>query len=826
MSAPSPAETVKPIVPQNTGRYTHAFLDSVFGPGTYHLRTFKLNDLADRTILQQATECLEDQSLSLAYMSDEKLTCLWLHNHPGWMKFCEAKGIEITASPKISKRLTMMTRTAYLHHIAPVGEIKIQVVRPDEFSDYQGMLDDSTKGRILDGANVISRELLEKMITRGSKIIDEGADDPWRKGFHNRAIDGMGDGSIRVSTPDGQIKGDVLFSTRERMGGMDILTVQDNIKSEFKTHDFVFALVEPYPHWRPHLFSPDVPAPKGVWSDDQSMSWLGDWLYPPNELKEALYDIGKRINDDINAHRYPNFFLKVDNLTDELTTVGSFQGQALMWEQSGPGRNQTPTHAREGTSLPQSIFLQERIGQGVTNQLAMQRRWPVRCAAQLHVATDSWLHMAGFADADEHPWPFPEPQTPRGKVWVHEPTNRLVYNDLDFIEVYDRHGGWDSDDQVKAFFRTWKGRRRVIVLRSPNSWGEYDIKDYTPNSWFPTWKTHTGKTISFPKVADDRPEFLDEMDVTYEYDSLDPVTIGVASAGTGGASGRPYTQAMVKKAMEVARDFQGVFGSRINADIVYFRTMKDYRRSQMASVESMVDASTQTQSARAKELITKDTQQVINEMANSDAVADRVLWQQRIGKFDPRMSYAYLDWSDLVITHNEMTNTFRRDYFASAQNAVNNIDPDILTLGKRLVSKGYEMVNWYYRLMRNLPRPEGMTQRAFCIEVNDRMTAALLPLNPAHRADILLGMARACYMRKRGNQFKDTVLFQMGTYLNSPSVFRFYLDAIQFYQIGDVNPLFSHTCSACGNQVHITDRMAEQQAWVSRKLPPHGCVAA
>lgn len=827
-----------------TGRYTRVFLNSVVGEGNYTVKPFSLADLKTADGMRRAEEALDDPTLSFAYMSDAKLTCVWLHPYPGWMEFCKHLGIRIKPSPKIAKRLTVMTRTAYLHTMhaisdvtinprGPVpGKLNIRSVRPGEFSDltigdeYQNFFDETCQlseddmVKVLDGANVISRELVEEMMTNGSKVVEDlfrrtGKGNPFDKAYYNVAIDYTSSMSLRITTPNGLIKGDTLVAPREHMGGFDVLYCSENIKGELCTDDFVFILAEPHPA-EDHN-SNELPTSRLVWTDDQSMTWLGDWLYDRRQLKAAMRDFADHVERDITENRYPSFWTSTEKLDDQYSTIQQFQAQSLEWERYGPERkSRNPANPNHGTSLSQSIFLQERVAQGAINKLAKKRRWPIMCAVYVHVATDAWLHMAGYSGHGEHPWPFEEPETPRGCAWIHEDSGRLVYNDLDFIELYDRHGGWDLDDSIKVHFRTYQGRKVLVNVRSPNSWGEYDIKDYVEGTWYPTWTTVEGDVIEFPEVGDGpRPDYLEELDIDYDYPALDPDTLGVADQEHA-LRGNRYTKDMARKAVKTAVKFDGVFGSRANADMVYFHTMKTYRRKQLAPIEAMVDACTQEQSDKALELIEKDTKDVRQEIVRSGNRADRLLWRQRFIHFDKGMRYGYLDWSDMTISHDELCALYQRRLMELAQRTAEVINPDIMDLGRVGEANGRKLYDWFYELNGTMPTLEGESKNERWKRIHSTIVDRLIQLPDVTIYNLILGIARYAYTHKRGNAYKDTVLFQTGDF-GEPSIFHWYLDAIQFYGIGDPSWSAVVECSNCNNSRYFLDRVDYQAMLINGK---------
>ena len=773
-----------------TGRYSRAFLNKLFGD-RYTIRTFKLDELTTREGYATAMASLQDDTLSLAYMSDTKLTCLWVHDYPGWLEFCKPLGIEITSSPKIAKRLTVITRLTYLHTFRGVDDIDIGFVDPSEFSKYD--LGEEMNVRFLDGANIISRELLEEMMTNGSNFIDETFKtapvgktwgNPWEKALINRAIDRAGTFSIRITGPFGLIKGDAICVPKAQIpGGHDVLSCKENVKKELITNNFVYVLAEPHPGVKRHEFSKDEPAPPPVWSDDQSVSWLGEWLFPRKQLVECLKDFAESTYSEIEQGNYPKFFVDTAKRSEEHVTIAQFQGQALQWE-------------AEGLGLEQSIFLQERIGQGAVNQLSKKRRWPIPCAIYVHVGNDSWLHMAGYyPEEGEHPWPFFEPHTPEGMVWFHEETGRLIYNDKDFAELYDRHGGWDLDDSVKAHYRTMNGKKVIVVVRSPNAMGEYDIKDYAPGTYYPTWEHYDGTITEFPEIKGERPPFIEELDITYRFTSLSPETLKT----------KVYSRDVVKEATDMSKRFMGVFGKRANADIAYYGTFSDYRREQLAPIEAIVDACTQEQSEWALDLISQDTEDIIEELKNASVAVDRTLWKQRIKRFYPGMKYEHLEWSHLAVLHDNLCDLYQKKFFELAQRTVDHVDPDVFNLGTMFKGKGEILVKWYYQLVHTIEPMKNETRTEFCHRINDIMCDVLQKLPDHLIYNNVLAMARYVYSNQHGNEYKDTAIFQTGPYLQ-PSIFNYYIDALKFYGIGEENWSVLTRCSQCSTEEWLTDR--------------------
>jgi hypothetical protein len=791
-----------------TGRYHRGFLNELYGKNNYVVRSYSLGELTRGGKKNEAMQHLSDPDLSLAYMSDQKLVMLWVKDNPGWLNCLDSAGIDITYSPKIAKRLTLLTRLAYLYTKKELNEVNIGTVKPGDFSVYD--VDEDTEEKFLDGANVISRELMEEMITKGSQNIDEtfaascdnscadpckvhGRGNPWDKERINRAIDECGTVSLRVLGPFGLVKGDAIVVPREQIpGNYDVLYCEGNAKKEIRSNDFIFVLAEPHPKVRNGSFTSKTPAPPGVWSDDQTTSWLGSWLYPQDVLYEAMLDMTETTYENIEKGFFPKFFNDASKLKNLNNLMDQFQTQSILWETQGLG-------------IGRSIFLQERVIQGELQKISNKKRWPIPCAMYVHVANDSWLHMAGFYDADndEHPWPNHDAITPPGSVWYHEETGRLIYNDLDFANLYNRHGGWDLDDSVKAHYRTIDGRKKIVIVRSPNSMGEYDVKDYIPGTYHPVWQKRDGSTIEFPEVYGDAPPYLEELTINYTQKDLSP------KAEHDGI----YSVDKVKQAVNMAIRFSGVFGIRANADMAYFFATGDYRREQLAPIESIVDACTQEQCEESLHLIEADTRNIIEEMKEKTKIIDRALWLRRVSrKLDPQVTYRNLGYAQMVAKHAYICAAYKKRYFDLVQRVPDLIPNEIFELGKRYEIAGAQLVNYYYEQMSKIPVDlETQDRNELIYKINDSFVEILMNA-AANTEDLVLAMAAHVYSIPRKGQYKDTVLFQSGKFSYQNSVFNLYLDAINLYKIGADEFLAD---AVCDKTTHVFHDRVQYQAFLN-----------
>jgi len=422
--------------------------------------------------------------------------------------------------------------------------------------------------------------------------------------------------------------------------------------------------------------------------------------------------------------------------------------------------------------------------------------------------------MAGFYDAetDDHPWPFDSARTPEGTCWYHEKTGRIVYNDLDFAKAYRRHGGWDLDDSIRVHARSINGRKVFVNVRSPNSMGEYDIKNYVEGTFAPKWLQSDGTYLEFPEISNQRPPYIEELNIKYQYENLSHETLGISDMDSS-----DYTQDMVKNSAKMAISFRGAFGRRANADMIYFETFKDYRIQQLAPIEAIVDACTQEQSNQALELINEDRENVLDEVRYSNQVIDLLLWEKRAGRPEPGMKYHELAFSKLAMRHQMYCEIYKRAYFDLAQRTPEVIDKNVFSLGNAYESKSRLVVKWFYELRHTLDRDVNETNGSFYQRINDMICDHLIStLSRLTIYDIVLGMASYIYSNMHGNEYKDTVLFQDST-PGKDSIFNFYLEAIDYYGIGQEDWSKSLPCPECKTNRNYRDRRMFQKARVTEK---------
>lgn len=832
---------LQPKQTQNhTGRYRRAWLDHLFGEDGYSVYSLKVdNDFAkEREIENLIRNIRSENSLTLINQTDDNFTCLLVHDEEkqGWMKALEEHGVEIVASPKTPKRITALTRHVYLAVVRDFRdgdeEIPVVMVEPDTFSDHkQGdkvsffndpvdrsvtrrtTLSATQAAMFLDGGSVISKEILEEMICNGARFIERNLHNPYDTVI-NQKYDNAYSGQIRLVGPDGQIKGDTLVATREEMaralknagiplpecGYVDVISTADNLKHEVRWTKGQYLVFEPHP------IKGGSDAQRGKthqYTDQQYLTWMHDWLFTSNELLMHLHEYVNHVVDKLQRGEIPAYFRSTGKLEDPTSSIERFQYTSLMYD-------------RHGLGILSSVSLLKRIMNGAIKQLVKDRsdpKFPIPCSMYAHVATDSWLRACG---RDPKDWPNGEGQTPRGYIWYDEKTDRMVYNDLDFVEDYDRHGGFDLDDAVKYFARTWRGTRVWVAVRSPNTYGEYSIRRHIQGTYAPVWQIDDHAPIEFPEIPDERLPFCGEIDVTYEFDDMN------FNFSKGDME---FDKEWVIKRVINASRFRGLFGRYVNLDMVYHGTFNGPQLEQLAPLEEVVDASTQNPSEEARELIARN----VDERAKwfetmsfqQEIPIDEQLWDKRGDKRrSPKLVVSWFSTlNDNARSINSQAVLKIRTF---SQEAVKEIPEILHKLGDKERSTARKFIELAYKNMAGrgtIVRLEDEKNAEFHGRINDLLVEGLkrVARNEYQLRDIVIAMASECYSNLRGRQeYNDTLLFYQSNYTSGDSMFNFFLDALNYYGIKEWRDdpdgwIDDFHCHSCDVTTLVTDPLIKQQ---------------
>ena len=763
-------------------------LDYTLGEGNYTVRTVDIPELARDDDKRAAVETIiaQDETLSLATATDSKVYLLWAHDHPGWLAFTKAAGITVENSAKLAKRVTTLTRQVGAHAI---GEFSRTTMSATQWLHPEDAMRINAWGEqwfevALDGGNVISRELVEAMIAHLPRA-------------QRRAILKAGSYQFRALLPEGLVKGDALMSSREQMGGHDLLYHPASRCAELAS-ETPYVLIEPRRVVRRAVHEcldvGDPPALAPAWTDDQTMAWLGPWAWPHEHLQSSLRDVVWATLNTLRQGNLPHYARTRTPSLDDAGLYHSIVDRAKVFD-------------RDGLGVHTSVHLTEALGRGLMEHLERRPRWPISHAGHPAVATDAWLRVAGY---DESHWPDEAdrslPQRPRtlpGQVWLHEPTGRLVYNDADFVALYPRHGGWDLDDTVTAMWRKIDEQIKVITYRQPNTYGEYAIASHPKGAFTPEWVQHfpdgTSVRAPMPELASEQaPEYLEN--IPYQVGDQTAFEVDKSPRGNG------YERTHAITALNDSLRAFGVLGRWVNVEMAWHATHHTPRTVRVAATEQVVDACTQHPSASAIEAIIDDADAARSHLDRSSNVIDPVIWAERIAPNGSRPRYASLRptwWSSRLADRSAALLAARNDLAEIAQKARDNVPSEIIRLGLAFHREGSQLVRaWHERVVN----AEGDDRSRFAI-ADEWLSHTISERahDEAFEHDLVLAIARNVYTTPRRRGWSDTLLF-------GDLMLDRYIAALQFYRLDEPETIeWSYFCIACGRAGTTNDRVAYQQ---------------
>lgn len=533
---------------------------------------------------------------ALAWSDDVSSTFAYLPNHPYWGALKDVAGLKVTNHAKLAKRMKELARESRYFNLFPKGELNIQVFEPGEEPERY------------DGTTLIQPWVFENLGCPDAKRV-----------------------SIRLNTEDALGKGDAIVTRRNSNVNADIVTSRDNMKSEFSVDHNGDVLVTAFVHHDHHEAMTDV----------QSLSWIGEHLFPIEEMKNCLDDVCNSVIDDLRAGIFPQYMehdTSDEGLYGNADTIKYLRAMYNRWQDGG-------------MDLNQSGYFIHSIGSGLLNRMKKGMRFPIPWASYVHVTTHDLLAMAGYnVDAFD------------GKVFYHEATGSLSLPGELFKELFKNHGGWDLDDSVRIMVREFTDGIKGVLLRSPNSWGEYSIVEIDLDSLEPIlynmWR-------DMPTMGISSKEFGEKLLTIHD---VDKVVSYKGMPESAKSEDEEYLPAHAQAVIDAMAKSPGV-GPYANAAMVYHASTGDFRKRQLAHTEDIVDVLTQTASAEGFAAIKKDIESTWKELAKFGSV------ERYFVTFDPRIpkdARKYLAQKDngylvthdgyltkLAIQHRLVTNSFQ-----------------------------------------------------------------------------------------------------------------------------------------------------------------------
>lgn len=531
-----------------------------------------------------------------------------------WLSIFTALGYEVHSGPKTSKRLKSGHRPTLLN--AEFAELNVVYVEPTEFSKYDFSNDTDANAiaarftdpevieRLLDGGFVISRRLVQAAVDN-LPAYDLGAtSDPHDYYYDPRIRKQLVNDLLTANVFNARLVFDAGFLKGNCFAvdlpeGIDVITARTNIK-----HELTYA--------NGFRFQAEPQGPKTrVFTDDQTVGNLPK-LFDPTELEYWLQqEYEKMFNDAINNRLLTNWKYVYQRMWRDKDDLNENEARARM---AYVGYRWTSA----GFKLTESPWLFETTA--ISQAKPMQSRIPIPCSVYEQIIPESLARMAGY-----------EITVDEGEIVRLNELGVHVVDDLDWLEMYESHGGHDQDDFFKLFYRTmdggdYDGERVVIAMRSPNGYGEYSVFRYVEGAWAPKWHTADGTQVTFPVVdGTDWPVRLS--DAIHYHKTV--VYRGLPSAFMAKVprSG-PYTPADVIRDIKIAMA-GGNVGSYVNAAMVHADTIGTHRPVQLCSLEDAIDKCINPDNELDVAAIDAEAKAIMREVINSGLPVDAVLWTTR-----------------------------------------------------------------------------------------------------------------------------------------------------------------------------------------------------
>jgi len=575
---------------------------------------------------QIAEAYIRNPNICYAAVDKNKIVFVSIAGNNGWLDVYKKLGYEIFSGDKTAKRLKTFHRAALLNAHFDKDELNIMIVEPDHYSSWSyndpdiqqwvkenypnvDVTDPKVIERLLDGGFIISEKLIHRAIENipvyePHKTLDTKEyyyDWRVRKNFVRDMLEATMV-NARIVFDQGFLKGNAIIS-RNMPEGIDIITSRTNIKNEIKYHNGFQFLAEP------------IGSYESVLTDAQTVINLPK-LFPIADMQYWLEEEYKKIFDLAISDKlltnwravYKRQFRKIHEAEDE-------EAHARM--------NYVGYRWRKlGMKITDSPWLFETLAISHARPFAdiAKPRIPIPCAISEQVVPESLARMAGF-----------DIEVNQNEIRRIEEINVHVVSDLDWLEMYESHGGMDEDDYFKLFYRTmlggeYDGEKVVIICRSPNDHGEYSIFKYVENEWFPTWTNSQGNILQFPQVnGKDWPKRLSKAiydgDVTYTGLPSKLMAKQVMPI-------LPYSPDNVIDDMHIAMA-GGQIGGYVNACMIHSSTLHIHRPVQLCSLETALDKCINPDSIEDVLAIDLEAKNIIRQVLDSKIPIDEFVWQTR-----------------------------------------------------------------------------------------------------------------------------------------------------------------------------------------------------
>ena len=599
-----------------------------------------------------------------------------------WMTYLSNLGYIVNAGDKTGKRLKSFHRPTLLNAHFDLGEISIHYVDPEDYSIYDYDSDvvstyrhPEVRKRLADGVFIISPYLIDiaimsiPMTNNGesskSYYHDEYIYDRLVKDLKSQKAF-----NARIIFPDGFLKGNCFVSDKLPYG-VHVVTSRENVKSEISYMNGFRFLAEPQgPKTRVLTDDQTVINFPNLFPVKQMESWLDD-------LYTIMYD---KLKNDKLLGNWQSIYQK--NFRDNKTNSSL---ENLSYSESNSRSIYSAYQwIASGNSLSDSPWLFQSVG--ISNAKPFERRVPIPCTLYEQIIPACVAKMAGYNYNVQEDY-----------IIKSKELKAHIVNDLDWLEMYESHGGHDGDDFFKLFYRTMEGgdhdgEKVVIAIRSPNGFGEYTIFKYTEGYEYPEWQTKDGTKIAFPSVSGHNlPTRLSEAIHSGEVRYSGLPSLQILKIRT--SDDICYSKENVYQDIETAMS-GGNVGGFVNATMAHSFLIKEHRKNQLCSLEDAIDKCIIPDSVLDVKAIDEESNAIMSEVFSSGKPFDELFYTSRglkrfaPQKFEPEFEPGII--TNIAVITNKAFNTYKNKVIEYSQTDISPM-PMVEALGQRFAARA-----WYF----------------------------------------------------------------------------------------------------------------------------------
>lgn len=821
--------------PEAMGGYRYPILEYIAAGSDFCIVTCPLPSTPAQN---KAYERLRDDPDTLyGYVDASKIVFVQVANKPSGALINKGWNVTFNAGGKTAKRLKTLNRPFRWWTSFEDRPIHVHILADDAYSDLaeEGFTSEEIES-LLDGAFIINSKLVDecrdniRFLQRNETTDPTLSIDQLRQYYYMRESAEFVSFNARIFGPmsvggctefiesfDGMIKGEAYkadFSQRRGYENVDVICAASALKHEVYNDDIAFVLMEPQVG---KLSAGEIQ----VFSDMQTIS-NNPALFQPAQIKQFtaawvddMLDHLKRGNllDSWYSQTNAAFHDGKFHSLDDVNTMVRWQARA--WAMSGMSYTQSPWMFDHLASLMADSLR-------ATDDRKM--KFPVPAAMRVLVISSSMAQAFGWEDDIE-----------RGTIRFYGDMEALVVNDEDWIEMRPSHGGHDLDDFFVAYYRLIDGQRKVILVRSPNDWGEYTVFDYFEGDHYPYWLRANGERIEFPEISSDPSLWPQRLSEAIAANAI--TYVGLPSQHQPKppkGETVPYNRSHIDAQVASAPNSANSVGGNVNARTLYALTIaphEGHRPIQLCSMEQAIDAGTQSVVKEDVTAVLEEAASVIKSVQESNYKVDLYMWNTRFATRYGLLPKYRIDEKGRLTLLNQLRGDKAKAFRVLATNwSKENCRPPAIvhTLGLSRARQALEILT-RVRINMVLMQPEN--EQSLQVEhwqmVNKPVIDLIESFEHDHqRHDFVIALWSAAINRPTTSSGRITDQIVM-----NPQVFPHLLDALRYYGLARYIKLDEHghlyteqigewelVCDGCGLSHTTTDPVVRQRYNLRQRL--------